>query len=69
MSKIVLSNKKEVTLREPKVRDMLALEPVIGEQLKEVTLISNLSGLSVEEIEEITIKDYKKLSEKLQSFL
>ena len=58
-----------VYMREPRVKDMLAIQHIEGEQTKEVQLIGNLTGLVFEKIENLNLKDYGKLSKVLQSFL
>ncbi len=58
-----------VTVREPKVRDMLALDHIEGEAKKEITLLSSLTQLTEEELLDLTMKDYSKLQKVMQSFL
>ena len=69
MKKIILKDKTEVTIREPKVRDIVALDDVIGESAKEVNLIANLAQLDVEYVMNLSLIDYKKLQVPIQSFL
>ncbi len=68
MKTIKLST-KEVTLREPKVRDMVALDDIDGEAKKEVMLIVNLAQLPYDEVMDMGVKDYRKLQKAAQSFL
>lgn len=68
MKKIEI-NGKEVTVREPKVRDVRAVAHLQNEEEKEVHLIANITGLSVDEIDDLGLKDYKKLQKELQDFL
>lgn len=68
MKKITI-NGKEVTVREPKVRDMRAVAHHTSEEDKEVHLIANLTGMSVDEIDDLGIQDYKKLQKELHDFL
>lgn len=56
-------------LREPSLGDIMAVDSVTGDTLKEVTLVSNLTGYTVEEIKKLPFKEYKKVQEKLQTFL
>lgn len=56
-------------LKEPTLADIMAVDTIVGDTLKEVTLVSNLTGFSVEEIKTLTFKEYKKVQEKLQDFL
>ena len=68
METIKLSN-KDVTMREPKVRDMVALDDVSGETQKEVMLIVSLAQLPEEEVLDMGVKDYRKLQKVAQGFL
>jgi len=68
MKKITLSN-KEVSMREPKVRDMVALDDISGEAHKEVMLIVNLAQLPEDEVMDMGVKDYRKLQKVAQGFL
>ncbi|MBE0491102.1 MAG: phage tail assembly protein [Sulfurospirillum sp.] len=56
-------------MREPSLGDIMAVDSVTGDTLKEVTLVSNLTGYTVEEIKTLPFKEYKKVQEKLQTFL
>ncbi len=68
MNQVQLSN-QTVTFREPKVRDMLALDHIEGEAKKEITLLSSLTQLTEEELLDLSMKDYGKLQKQMQSFL
>lgn len=68
MKKIEI-NGKEITVREPKVRDIRAVSHHASEEDKEVHLLANLSGMSVDEIDDLTVSDYKKLQKELHDFL
>ncbi len=68
MKQVQLSN-QTVTLREPKVRDMLALDHIEGEAKKEITLLCSLTQLTEEELVDLSMKDYGKLQKQMQSFL
>jgi hypothetical protein len=67
--KKITINGKEVTVREPKVRDMRAVAHHASEEDKEVHLIANLTGMSVDEIDDLSVRDYKKLQKELHDFL
>ena len=69
MKKIILKDKTEVSMREPKVRDIVALDDVIGEANKEVHLIANVCQLDLEYVLDLGFDDFKKLQEPVQSFL
>lgn len=69
MAKIVLGTGTEVEMREPKVRDMRIVSSLKDEVEKELKLIGNLTGLTSEEIDELSLKDYGLLQKELQTFL
>ena len=70
MSKeVILKDKKVVVIREPKVRDMVALDDLLGDSVREVNLIANLGELDVEYVMNLDLKDYKKLQAVVQGFL
>jgi len=69
MKKVKLSNKKEIQIRVPKVRDIKALGMIENPIEKEVVLISNLSGVSIEELDDMELKDYSLLSAAVNDFL
>ena len=66
--KIELSNGKKVEVREPKVRDMRIVSEYKDEVEKEVNLLANLTGLTIDEIDELTLSDYKLLQDALVGF-
>ncbi|WP_174516837.1 phage tail assembly protein [Wolbachia endosymbiont of Cardiocondyla obscurior] len=59
----------ELSMREPKVRDLLAIERIEGEALKEVALIANLASVLKEVVEDLCIKDYVEIQKVLKDFL
>ncbi|WP_425383685.1 phage tail assembly protein [Wolbachia endosymbiont (group A) of Microdon myrmicae] len=59
----------ELSMREPTVGDMLAIECVEGEARKEVALAANLTSMPREVIEKLLIKDYVKIQKVLRDFL
>lgn len=69
MAKIKLGTGVEVEMREPKVRDMRIVANEANEQEQEIKLIANLTGLTTEEIDDLSLKDYALLSEELKAFL
>jgi len=70
MKKIKLPGaNKEVQMRGPKVKDMKAVSRDLNETEQEVELISNLTGLPVDEIDELSLKDYAELTTGLKTFL
>ena len=69
MAKIILSTGTKVEMREPKVRDMRIVSTFTDEVDKELNLIANLTGLTLEELDELSLKDYSLLQKELQTFL
>lgn len=69
MEKIILSTGAKVEMREPKVRDMRIVSTFTDEVDKELNLIANLTGLTLEELDELSLKDYSLLQKELQTFL
>jgi len=69
MKKIITLSNKEVTMREPKVRDIVALDDIDSEAQKEVMLIVNLAQLPEDEVMDMGVKDYRKLQGAAQDFL
>ena len=78
MQKIKLSNPikidgvevHEISLREPKVRDLIAAgKKNADEAEKEVNLIANLGEISPETVQELDLRDYIKIQEWLRDFL
>ena len=59
----------ELSIREPKVRDLLAIERTEGEALKKVALIANLASVPKEAVEDLFIKDYVEIQKALKDFL
>lgn len=69
MKKIKLSTGAEVEMREPKVRDIKLVNNIKDEFDKEMALLSNLTEMTQEELENLTMQDFSKLDEALQVFL
>ena len=59
---------KKVTMREMKVRDERAVKHITDDADREFALLGNLTGLSEEELDDLTIKDYRKLQDALLGF-
>lgn len=66
-----MQNIKEIAknMREPKMKDIRALSHIENAEEKEIELISNLTGISKDELDELTFKEYKILQIKLSNFL
>lgn len=61
---------KEISLRKPKVRDLIAAgKKSISDAEREVTLIANLAEVSIETIQDLDLRDYMKMQKWLQNFL
>lgn len=59
-----------LTLRRPKVRDMIASDKAKGTDAdKEIALFANLAEISPEEIAALDMADYKQLQEAYKAFL
>jgi hypothetical protein len=69
MAKIKLSDGKEIQMREPKVKDMKLVSNIADEFEKELALIVNLTGLTPDEVEDLSMKDFNKIDEVLKGFL
>ncbi len=61
---------KALTIREPKVRDMLASETAgKSDAEREVAMFASLCEVEPETVKDLTVKDYRKLQEAYQAFL
>ncbi|MDR2153269.1 MAG: phage tail assembly protein [Helicobacteraceae bacterium] len=56
-------------MREPLVRDLRAVKEFKDPQEKEVRLLSNLTNLTIDEIDAFTMKEYGKIQKVLHGFL
>lgn len=60
----------EITLRKPKVKDLLTVSKKdMADAEREVYLISNLAEIPTSSVEELSLSDYLKIQEWLQTFL
>ena len=60
----------ELSLRSPKVRDLIAASKKnVSESEREVNLIANLSEVSPEAIQDLDLIDYLKIQDWLKDFL
>jgi len=69
MVEIKLNDGRVIKMRKPKVRDMRIVADVENEVEKEMKLISNLTNLTFEELDDMDLDDYKKLQKALMNFL
>jgi len=64
------SEYSELTMRRPKVRDMLSSDKLGGSDAeKEIRIFANLSEVSPSVVEELDMVDYQSLQETYQGFL
>ena len=68
MKDIKLANGTTVQMREPKVKDVRAVSFEKNEEERTYLLISNLTGISNDELNELSFKDFRKLDKELQGF-
>ena len=76
MSKNTESQGKQVTLscgrviqvREPRVRDLMAVDDIQSEQQKAINMLSSLTQLTEDELMDMRIPDYKRLQDAVQDF-
>ena len=60
----------EISLRAPKVRDLIAAgKKNISESEREVNLIANLAEISPETVQDLDLRDYMKIQNWLKDFL
>lgn len=69
MKDIKLANGTTVQMREPKVRDMRISQEAKTDAEQEIKLIGNLTNMSMDEIDDLSLKDYTALQKALKSFL
>jgi hypothetical protein len=69
MGKVKLSDGKEISVREPLVRDIRAVKDYKEPEEKEIRLMSNLTNMTIGELDDLTFKDYSLLQKELQGFL
>lgn len=60
---------RTVNMRVPLVRDMRVVSKIKDQTEQDVRMISNLCEMTPEEIDELTIRDYRALQEALLGFL
>lgn len=64
-----LSDDTEVVMRAPKPRDMKYSDEGKNDAEKEQRLISNLTGKTIDELDDLSMEDYGAYQRKLKSFL
>lgn len=61
---------KTVTMREPRVKDNLAMDKIKGSDAeKEIGYFANLCSLAPSDLEELTQRDYGRLQEAFKNFI
>jgi hypothetical protein len=60
---VQLSGGTTVVMRAPKVRDIRAVSHIDDDAEREMTLLANLTGKSMDELDELLYADYRKLQE------
>jgi len=68
MIEIKLDGKK-VTMREPKVSDLMMLDSIEGEMAKEAALVSSLCELPLDEVSGLAYSKYKPFKKAVTAFL
>lgn len=66
---IELTSGKKIAMREPKLRDMRMLSHVKEDEEKTIKLVANLTMMTEEELDDLSLKDYSLLQKGLESFL
>jgi hypothetical protein len=66
---VTLSSGKKLAIREPLVRDMRAVSNFTNLEEKTVRLVSNLTNLTLDELDALTFKDFSLLQAELEGFL
>jgi len=61
--------KKEVTIREPLVRDQLAVAHIDNDIERGIALISNLTEIPKEELEELPIVDFETIDKEVDKLM
>ena len=66
---VTLEDGLVIKMRKPKLRDIKAINNIKDPLLKESTLISNISGKTIVELDEMNFDDYSLLAEEINNFL
>lgn len=65
---VTLSCGRVIQVREPRVRDLMAVDDIKSEQQKEINMLSSLTQLTGDELMNMRIPDYKRLQDAVQDF-
>ena len=60
---ITLLDGSKLTIRAPKVKDIMAVEEIQEGTKREMALFANLSGVEVEQLKEMDYADYMKIQD------
>lgn len=66
---IILTDGTKITMREPKVRDMMIVGEETNNEKKEVAMVANLCNLTIDEVADMSLKDYSLIQKELKGFL
>lgn len=69
LKEILLKDKSKIEIRKPKVRDIKAVEHIEKVFEKEVALLSNLTGKTIAELDDMDWDEYNPMSEVINDFL
>ncbi len=68
MAKIELGDGKKIEMREPKLRDMVAVNHIRDDTDREMAVISNLTGLTKDEMLDLPWAKYQELQSVFMGF-
>lgn len=69
LKELVLKDKSKIEIRKPKVRDIKAVDHIENAFEKEVALLSNLTGKTIAELDDMDWDEYNPMSEVINDFL
>ncbi len=69
MEKIIKLGNKEVKMRKPLVRDVRAVCDIANDFEREIAMIANLTGISIDEIDNMELGDLSLLQNALKGFI
>lgn len=69
MEKIIKLGNQEVKMRKPLVRDVRAICDITNDFEREIAMIANLTGMSINEIDNLELGDLALLQGALKEFI
>ncbi|MDE5603924.1 MAG: phage tail assembly protein [Helicobacter sp.] len=69
MEKVIKLKEREVKMRKPFVRDLRAVCNIVNDFEREIAMICNLTGLSIDEIDNMELGDLTLLQSALKGFI